>query len=459
MRAIRIALLPMVLATASASLSASIGTAQAERQLSEKISIVCPKNLAVFHVLVILSPAGEERRQFISHPLADAAREYFAGFTDHPAVQVTDRLFRSSWYFGLNFIAFHYSEFPEAQQTRAFPDLPELTEGMKAMMSQYVEVARDFYTVSDFEQFWNARAAEIDSIIERTAAAIRAPDLPQMMEDFYGREVERFVFVPAPFMQQSGMHVELEDDGRWTFYYVAGGDIATDTFYNTYFAFHEFGHSFVEPISAQHGERLNQLAYLYRPLQERFRQLGYRTWDRAFNEHLITAGQLHLSRPVFGEERVREQLERERANGFQLIDRFYGYLSEYSNHRDSYPDLETFFPVILDDLATLRVEEYRRPGLMGFRAETDRGSVVVREVIEGSAFAEGGVQSGDVITGLDGMPITTYETFREAKEHCWNRAAEGDSVQVAVVRGDTTLVMAVPVVFVTDYRYVEAKED
>ncbi|KPK78436.1 MAG: hypothetical protein AMS25_15390 [Gemmatimonas sp. SM23_52] len=459
MRAIRIAPLSVVLATVSASLSASTGTAQLERQLSEKIAIICPKNLAVFHVLVILSPAGEERRQFIDHPLADAAREYFAGFADHPAVQVTDRMFRSSWYFGLNFIAFHYSEFPEAQQTRAFPELPELTEGMKAMMSQYVELARDFYSVSNFEAFWNAHAAEIESMIEQTAGAIRAPDLPQMMEGFYGREVERFVFVPSPFMQQSGMHVELEDDGRWTFYYVAGGDIATDTFYNTYFAFHEFGHSFIEPISARHAERLNQLAYLYRPLQERFRQLGYRTWDRAFNEHLITAGQLHLSRPVFGEERVTELLERERANGFQLIDRFYGYLSEYASNRDRYPDLETFFPVILDDLATLRVEEYRRPGLMGFRTESDRESVVVREVIEGSAFAEAGVQGGDVIIGLDGIPITTYETFREARERSWNQAAEGDSVQVVVLRGDTTMVMAIPVAFVTDYRYLEAKED
>lgn len=459
MRAIRISLLSVVLVTVFASLSASTGTAQLERQYSQKISIICPKNLAVFHVLVILSPAGEERREFIDHPLADAAREHFAGFTDHPAVQVTDRLFSMTWYFALNFLAFHYSEFPEAQQIRAFPDLPELTEGMRAMMLQYVEFARDFYTVSNFEEFWNAHAAEIESMIEQTAGAIRAPDLPQMMEDFYGREVERFVFVPSPFMQQSGMHVELEDDGRWIFYYIAGGDIATDTFYNTYFAFHEFGHSFIEPISAKHAERLNELAYLYRPLQERFSQLGYRNWDRAFNEHLITAGQLHLSGPVFGEERVREQLERERANGFRLIDRFYGYLSEYANNRDSYPDLEAYFPVILDDLATLRVEEYRRPGTMGFYRRSGEERVIVEDLVEGSAFARAGVQAGDVITSLDGMPITTYETFREARERCWNQAAEGDSVEVGVVRGDTTLVMAVPVAFVTDYRYLEAKEE
>ncbi len=457
MCAIRNALTSTALAGLALAVSATLGVAQVERQVAERLSITCPKNLAVFHVLVILTPAGEERRQFIDHPLADAAREYFAGFADHPAVQATDRLFRTTWYFALNFLAFHHSEFPEAQQARAFPDLPELTEGMRAMMSQYVELARDFYSVSKFEEFWNAHAAEIESVIEKTAGAIRAPDLPEMMEEFYGREVERFVFVPSPFMQQSGTHIELEDDGSWTFYYIAGGDIATDTFYNTYFAFHEFGHSFIEPISAKHAERLSELAYLYKPLEERFRQLGYRDWDRAFNEHLITAGQLYLSRPVFGEQRVREQLQRERANGFQLIDRFYGYLSEYSNNRDSYPDLEAFFPVILDDLATLRVEEYRRPGTMGFYRRSREERVIVEDLVEGSAFAQAGVQAGDVMTSLDGMPITTYETFGAAKERSWNQASEGDSVQVVVVRGDTTVAMTVAVPFVTDYRYVQVE--
>jgi len=457
MRAIRNALASTALAGLALAVSATLGIAQVERQVGERLSITCPKNLAVFHILVILSPAGQERRQLIAHPLADAAREYFAGFADHAAVQATNRVFRTTWYFALNFLALHYSEFPEARQTRAFPDLPELTEGMRAMMSQYVELAIDFYSVSNFDGFWDAHATEIESLIAETAEAIRSPGLPEMMEEFYGREAERFVFVPSPFMQQSGTHVELEDNGSWTFYYIAGGDIATDTFYNTYFAFHEFGHSFIEPISAKHAERLNQLAYLYRPLEERFRQLGYRDWDRAFNEHLITAGQLHLSRPVFGEERIREQLERERANGFQLIDRFYGYLAEYSNNRERYPDLEAFFPVILDDLARLRVEEHRRPGTMGFYRRSGEERVIVLDLVEGSAFAQAGVLAGDVITSLDRMPITTFETFREAKERCWNRASEGDSVEVVLLRGDTALAITVPVAFVTDYRYVEVK--
>ena len=110
-------------------------------------------------------------------------------------------------------------------------------------------------------------------------------DLPQMMESFYNRRVTGFYFVPCPFMKTMGTHVEVQNrGGNWTFYYIAGGGIFRNRLSNISTAFHEFSHSFIEPISVQYSEQISNQSDLYKPLKSDLSKLGYQNWDRGFNE-------------------------------------------------------------------------------------------------------------------------------------------------------------------------------
>ena len=439
-------------------LTASTSFAQIERQVGGKLWITIPKNLAVFHILVLLTPARFEQEKLFGHPLAREAREYFRDFKNHPAVQATEKIFSNMWYFPLNYAALFHTDFPEAKLKPEIALPPEFTndETMREMISDYVQVVRDFYMASRFEEFWDSHKKNVEAIAKEVSNNLSAVDIPSLMEKFYGSEAQRYYLVPCPFMQNSATHVEVKNrEVGWRYYYLAGGDMFSDSFYNVYFAFHEFSHSFVEPISSKYSDRISELEYLYKPLRERFQQMGYRNWDRAFNEHLVTAGQLHLTRQVFGEEKKDKMMEGEKRNGFKLIERFFGYLEDYDNNRGTYGHLEAFYPRIMEALSRIKVEEYRKPGVMGFYPEFKESRLFVKDVIPNSAFEKADIQKGDILFSIGKMKMSSEDRFHEAKEKLWDQAKEGTSVEVVVVRNGDKTAKNVIVPFVTDYRYVE----
>ncbi len=434
-----------------------LGYSQYEIRVSEKLWVTCPRNLAVFHILVMLGPSGEEMKNRFFHPLAKQARDYFSGFKGHPAVLSTDRLFKTMWYFVFNNLAFYYSEFPEAKLVREFPSEYEEWKSMDKKILAYMQSVRDFYARAQFESFWRGRAQDIQSLMLEVKNNFPAVDLPQLMENFYGRPVERFYFVPCPFMASSATHVEIQENGKWTFYHIDGFQNYADSFSNAYHAFHEFSHSFIEPISRGHSEEIGKLSYLHTPLKQDFGRMGYGSWERAFAEHMVTAGQLHLTRKAFGEKKAERMLERETKQGFKLIKRFYDYFKDYDEKRGKYKDLEDFYPEILSRLSRLKVAEYRRPGIMGFYPEYKENRLYIKEVIPDSALDKGGIQKNDILFSVGKEKINSEESFNRAKEKWWNAAKEGDSVEIGIIREGKEIKIKVPIPFVMDFRYVEDK--
>jgi S1-C subfamily serine protease len=91
---------------------------------------------------------------------------------------------------------------------------------------------------------------------------------------------------------------------------------------------------------------------------------------------------------------------------------------------------------------------------MGFYPRFDESGVVVERVVEGSAFARAGIEAGDLLVSVDGEAIDSEETFGAAKARCWSAAREGDAVELAVMRSDSSLTFTITVPFATRFRYV-----
>lgn len=431
--------------------------AQGEVKASKKLWVACPKNLAVFHILVMLSPSGEAMKQRYFHPLTKKARDHFNEFRNHPAVQSTDQMFKMAWYFVLNNIAFYYSEFPEAKLIREFPEEHKEWKSMEKVVSDYLASVRDFYLRSRFKNFWENHLQEIQAAMMEVKDNLASVDIPRLMEDFYGKPVERFYFVPCPFMASSATHVEIKENGKWIFYHLDGFQRYSDSFSNVYYSFHEFSHSFIEPISEKYSEEINKLAYLYQPLKQDFQRLGYANWERAFAEHMVTAGQLLLTSEAFGEEKAEKMLERETKLGFRLLNRFCNYFKEYQGNRRKFKDIEAFYPEILSRLSRLKVEEFRKPGIMGFYPEYREGKIFIKDFVPDSALQRAGAQKEDILFALGKDRINSEESFNKAKEKWWNNAKEGDSVEIVILRQGKEIRISVLVPYVTDYRYVEDK--
>ena len=428
--------------------------AQIGNRISEKLYVSCSKNLTLFHILVLISPSGVGIKDEPNQSLVKEARKYFLDCKNHPAVQYSDQIFRQMWYFPFNFIAFYYSEFPEAEPIREFPQEYDIDDNMRAMIANYITQVRDFYDTSNFDQFWTDHVDTMRSILNDVKENFTVMDLPEMMEAFYGSQVERFYLVPCPFMTSSATHVEVEECGEWTFYHLAGPGLFSDSFLNAYTAFHEFSHSFIEPISRRYSNQIDQLAYLYKPLQERFARMGYRDWDRAFNEHMVTAGQLQFTGKVFGDERKTDMLKREKERGFQLIERFDHYFQDYDQNRDPYKNLHDYYPVLLEDLATIQVDSFRTAGPMGLYPEYRNDNCYIMDVVAGSAMEMAGIKKNDVLVAIEDIDISSPDKLKRAKEKYWNTTEEGVQITIRIKRNGEIIKHRVSVQFTTKYQYL-----
>ena len=447
--------------------------AQFEQRVDGRTWVSVSKNLSLFHILVLLTPSRFDRADLFGHPLAAVAREYFKEFRTHPAVAVTDKLFNQNWYFLFDYAAYFHTDFPEARLLSGvvLPDEFATNEPLKKTLEEYLSLVRDFYAASNFPEFWEkqksaleAVAAAIRSGLSRDAESPSRPkvkypraDIPKLMEDFYGSGgATRYDIVPCPFMQNSATHAEVQfADGSSRFYYLQGGDIGGNPFYTTYFAFHEFGHSFVGPLSTKFATQIAALSHLFTPLKADLAKIGYGTWPTAFEDHLVRAGVLHLMRKAFGEEEMRTIWKVEEPPSFRLLGHFYAYLLDYDAQRDRYGSLEAFFPEFLKRLGRLDVESYRRPDRMGFVMDAKDDKIYIKDLVPDSAFAKAGVQKGDLLVSIQGDQVTSGEDFNRIKEARWNSVQEGDSVEIVVLRDGREVKLRIPVPFVADFRYVE----
>ncbi|MDH4272699.1 MAG: DUF4932 domain-containing protein [Candidatus Aminicenantes bacterium] len=446
--------------------------ASLERQVGPKAYIAYPKNLALVHILVLLTPSRWERPDLFNNPLVQTARDYFKDVRDHPAVALTDRIFNESWYSLLNALAIMHSDWPDAKLVSGLvlPDEIQKYPDLGKTISAYVEAVRGFYADSKFQAFWDSHQNEFSSLTQELAggfqktmaspldpqARIPPVDIPDVMEKFYGESAARYTLIPCPFMQNSATHFEVRrESGESDFYYFMGGDFFRNPFYTTYFAFHEFGHSFVEPVAARYRESIAWLSPLFSPLEESMRRLGYGSWDLTFNEHLIRAGGLLLTRKAFGEAVMLRMKDAEGNPEFKMIDHFVDSLKEYERRRDQYPNLESFFPEILKKLGRLKIGYFRRPDRMGFVAQWQDEAVTIRDVVPNSVPALAGLQKGDALLSIQSDPITSLDALNEARQKWWVGAKEGDSVELVVRRADGEHRLRLTVPFIADFRYVE----
>ena len=430
-----------------------------ELKVYERLYIASPKNLAVFHTLVMLTSAGQRLRDRYFHSLAKEALKYFGEHKDHMAVKNAETLVNMMWFFPFNALSFRLSDFPEANWIFELPPESREYKAFLKIIPDFLESVRDFYRETGFEKFWQAHQGDIQSLLKEVGDSLSQTSIPQQAVKFYGKDVECFFFVPAPFMPDMAYNDTVVDkEGKRRFFHIQGAlpNGFADGFVNSYFAFHEFSHGFIEPIAKNYTSEINKLDGLYKPLQEKFRKLGYGNWYRTFMEHIVTAGQLHLTRIAFGQEKAEKMLQREKRRGFMIIENFYALLVEYNENRAVYADLSDYFPEMLKKLSLLRVVEYRRSDIMGFYPEYKEDRLFVRSLVAGAAFEKAGIKEGDILFSIGEIEIHSEDEFNKSKQK-WNNVKEGSSVKIVVVRENKKIELFVPVPFVTDYKYVKKK--
>ena len=306
-------------------------------------------------------------------PYSQEVINHFEAFSTHEAVLITNRLLQNH---GFSFdapVAFmlHLSQLPELKEKIKFSDYVAGRSGRGDNLKQYRKALQQFAEISNFETFWNSKIPFYNQILDLTIVGmndfVEDFNLVAVLENYLNETKEKgYSIIIAPSFR--GGYAKLPEANSRNVYAILGANnMKDDTPYMVapnmiLLALHEFGHTFVNPLTSKHLDRVNSFSELFEPIKEQMTRMAYPEWELCVNEHIIRAICIRLIRLHLETElskllldfQIETQaskffLENELNQGFVYIEPLIEKLKEFEYQRDKYNITFTeFFPQLLD---------------------------------------------------------------------------------------------------------------
>lgn len=293
----------------------------------------------------------------------------FARFRGHAAVRRTREL-TSQLGTGVYLLPLFYEGFPRPR--RHTPVSAELLaavhprpDSAARIVDEYTRLVGKFYRDAGFAQFQRHQRRVYALAVAEVRRSLPPVGFIPTMEAYYGAHKAAYRLIVNPFFKSEwGMSWQVAGAGGSTAVQIAapfgeqkraGARVVAAGFDNAEavrnLSVHEFGHSFVNPLTAQPAVAAGLAAQqaLFRPTPG---QPQYRDWETSVNEHLVRAGEVRIALAL-GRPDVSRQLRADYA-AWPYLSFFEAQLQRYEASREQYPTLESFLPSLIAALGELK---------------------------------------------------------------------------------------------------------
>jgi len=297
-------------------------------------------------------------------PYSQNILSHFESFSQQDAVAMTDSL---TWTYGFGFDApvsfiLHLSQPPELNIHTPFSEGLLRRGGGKDNLEQYRKSIKQFFKTSNFETFWNSKVPFYNQMLDLAIANLDRMDFVETLETYLNETQSSYNIILAPAFR-GGFGPRIPNaDGEFNIYAVLSVPNLQDGIpYLSkerilHYVWHEFGHSFVNPLTDKHSERVSALNSLFEPIKDVMARQAYGNWETVVNEHVIRAINIRLMYLHFGSEQSNAVLETELERGFIYIEPLIEKLKIFEQKRDKngitfsqfYPELLTAFENMLE---------------------------------------------------------------------------------------------------------------
>lgn len=280
---------------------------------------------------------------------------YFFPFRQHRAVRLLHELMsQRPWPDIYHYVVLCLFDPPDLKWRLPLAGSPEEDLLGGQMLQDWVGALRDFADQSQFNRFFSQQTPFYYHLVEQVDKKLEGEDLLGPLEEYYGMGLSEYHLVLSPLLHRGGFGPRLPlAQGGYLGYSIVGpdgmaGPMPTYSLHHLReLVWHEFGHSFVNPLTAGRHDQLQATLDRFVPLIARMEKTGYPTWDSCINEHLIRAITARLLHSAVGEEAGRQAVQEELSRGFVYVPALCRRLEEYEHQRAAYPNLAAFLPRLL----------------------------------------------------------------------------------------------------------------
>ncbi|MCJ7459755.1 MAG: DUF4932 domain-containing protein [candidate division Zixibacteria bacterium] len=349
---------------------------------ARSLNITVDPRIELLAVVQFLSGYGERTGLITRYdfPYKADVSEYFSACKNHPAVKLFEEMSVSGFSFDAPPDAMlHLSDPPELTLQVPYTRNLKRRAGGQERLEKFIQELRDFAQKTNFTSFFEAHKGTYSKLVSDTYGKMQGVDFIATLENYYGMKQLRYNIILAPLFHPGGFGPRIDREGgsnpifnfikslqylifnQWSgksyeIYNICGPtgvengipSFGTQEGFRQ-LAWHEFGHSFVNPLSESLKNRIKISEYssLFMPIREKMEKEGYSNWETCVNEHIVRAITARLTFIHFGKQAGEDELRDQKSRGFVYIDPLCKKLEEYEIRRDKYPAFADFFQELL----------------------------------------------------------------------------------------------------------------
>jgi hypothetical protein len=281
---------------------------------------------------------------------------YFFPFKSHKAVLIFEQMSHDGFsYDAPPGVMIHLSNPPELKIETPFTDYLNRRAGGKELLMEFIEAIRDFAKESNFMQFWEKHTQFYQATVNKVEETMAGQDYVATLENYFGVQQSSYNIVLSPLFHSGGFGPRVErKTGQYDIYHIGGPHgvfeeipLFGNAQYMQHLAWHEFGHSFVNPTTEKFHEQINQYIKLFDPISQQMKDMAYSSWETCVNEHLVRAVTTRLTYIERDKQAGDKALQGELNRSFFYTTALCEKLEYYEIHRDKYPSFIDFYPEII----------------------------------------------------------------------------------------------------------------
>lgn len=290
-------------------------------------------------------------------------RKEFNGLKQHNAVQLFDSLINTSDIAGNKIInwVMQFDSFPNLTQIKT-PIEPIIYSDNDILLTEFKKELINFHYDPSYQKYLKQVSSINEKVINQVENSKTIHELPFYLEEYYGSKLNSYNLILSPFLHTGGFNIEMKlanNQTETSSIIGPNGEIDFIPYFDkdymeTDMILHEFGHSFVNPISNQYLKEIDPLKdkYYTKELRETGNKNGYDEWRYVFNEIVLRATTIKITEKYFGKTKAENNLKEEISSGFGMVKEVVKILGEYENDRKKYPTFDKFYPILIKRLIT-----------------------------------------------------------------------------------------------------------
>jgi len=339
-------------------------------------------------LLAVIQYLSGSKMVFRGGPYAEAVAAWFSGYSDYPVIQRLKDMEECGYVYDLPVSSFLlFEDFSLTNKRLNWDPTSEEMNRQRLTCVEQVGSLEEFYALvhqfamqSDFAGFFASQKDYLQQRVDDTVHALdKHPDMIAHMVDWYGYSLSSYNLVISPLVRGGYGPALADAEGGIHAYCVVSIDCSQfsddDLKQLSSWFFHEFSHSYVNPLVDKHWDLFKSGEELYNVIQKKM-YAAYNSWWVVVAEHLVRVNDHRLSELYFDSEEGTT-LQGEIDSGFLFIQAAYDairqYELEHQQHGTSYAD---YFPTIAKyfmDRTDISEEELK--SLQGFTGPINKAFI------------------------------------------------------------------------------------